>query len=273
YDISNLNNNNYNNDKLINDESFDQDYNKNLKVTNANKLEQCATIKIMGTSNNPITKGEIDNWNKFLEEIATTQDSENKKQLNSQIDYNTKDVKDALFGEAVVFKEQINVIIDSGSKGSVILKQFLDRIKHNMQVNIEGYDVGIDMVVTESKDYNIVLDNDWISKVCATLDYNNGLLTILTPQGIVTTAVTCWDNIKNLLQFHPIPQVSIENPSELELEGKDENVELQIFFFNVQQTSNITQIEGDIYPNECLQYWIKKFRSNDQKQWKGPGKC
>ncbi|GES79803.1 retroviral-like aspartic protease 1 [Rhizophagus clarus] len=236
--------------------------------------------------------------NSRQEEIATTQDSENEKQLNSRIDYNTKDVKDALFGEAVVFGERINVIIDSGSKGSVISKQFLDRkqqdidspahfrlidiqgnrtcplgIKHNVQVNIEGYDVGIDMVVTESKDYNIVLGNDWISKVCATLDYNNGLLTILTPHGTVTTAVTCWDNIKNPLQFHPIPQVSIENPSELELEGEDENVESQTFFFNVQQTSNITQIEGDVYPNECLQYWIKKFRSNDQKQWKGPGKC
>ncbi|GBC05841.1 hypothetical protein RclHR1_06470004 [Rhizophagus clarus] len=271
YDISNFNDNNYNNNKLIDDESFDQDYNKNLKVTNANKLEQRATIKIMEASNNPITKGEIDDWNKFLEEIATTQDSENEKQLNNRINYNTKDVKDALFGEAVVFGERINVIIDSGSKGSVISKQFLDRkqqdidspahfrlidiqgnrtcplgIKHNVQVNIEGYDVGINMVVTESKDYNIVL---------------------------VTTAVICWDNIKNPLQFHPIPQVSIENPSELELEGEDENVESQTFFFNVQQTSNITQIEGDVYPNECLQYWIKKFRSNDQKQWKGPGKC
>ncbi|GES73591.1 retroviral-like aspartic protease 1 [Rhizophagus clarus] len=221
----------------------------------------------------------------FLEEIATTQDSENEKQLNSQIDYNMKDVKDALFGEAIVFGERINVIIDSESKGSVISKQFLNRkqqdidssahfrlidiqenhtcplgIKHNMQVNIEGYNIGIDIVVTESKNYNIVLGNNWISKVCATLDYNNGLLTILTSHGTVTIAVTCWDNIKNPLQFHPIPQVSIENPSELELEGEDENVESQTFFFNVQQTSNITQIEGDVYPNECLQYWIKKFK-------------
>ncbi|GES82982.1 enzymatic polyprotein, putative [Rhizophagus clarus] len=200
----------------------------------------------MEASNNPITKGEIDDWNKFLEEIATTQNSENEKQLNSRIDYNTKDVKDALFGEAV-FLDRKQQDIDSSAHFRLIDIQENRTcplgIKHNVQVNIEGYDVGIDMVVTESKDYNIVLGNDWISKVRATLDYNNGLLTILTPHGTVTTAVTCWDNIKNPLQFHPISQVSIENP------------------------------KGDVYPNECLQYWIKKFRSNDQKQWKGPGKC
>ncbi|GES85289.1 KRAB-A domain-containing protein [Rhizophagus clarus] len=309
-----LNRNNYNN-------SYNNSSNNNIRRNNRDK--ECYNCNKKGhiarecwnknkdQSNRPNNRGNNRNnnnnsnvnhynyqSNSRQEEIATTQDSENEKQLNSRIDYNTKDVKDALFGEAVVFGERINVIIDSGSKGSVISKQFLDRkqqdidspahfrlidiqgnrtcplgIKHNVQVNIEGYDVGIDMVVTESKDYNIVLGNDWISKVRTTLDYNNGLLTILTPHGTVTTAVTCWDNIKNLLQFHPIPQVSIENPSELELEGEDENVESQTFFFNVQQTSNITQIEGDVYPNECLQYWIKKFRSNDQKQWKGPGKC
>ncbi|GET00072.1 enzymatic polyprotein; endonuclease; Reverse transcriptase, putative [Rhizophagus clarus] len=160
----------------------------------------------MEASNNPITKGEIDDWNKFLEEIATTQNSENEKQLNNRINYNTQRIP-----------AHFRLIDIQGNRTCPL------GIKHNVQVNIEGYDVGINMVVTESKDYNIVL-------------------------------------------------VSIENPSELELEREDENVESQTFFFNVQQTSYITQIEEDVYPNECLQYWIKKFRSNDQKQWKGPAK-
>ncbi len=113
-----------------------------------------------------------------------------EKSFSNQLEYNNKDVKDALFGEATIFGERINIIIDSGSKGSAIAKQFLDRkmqnidgvaqfkiidiqgkrtsplgMKNNVQVNIEGIDIGIDMVVTEFKDYNLILGNDWISKV------------------------------------------------------------------------------------------------------------
>ena len=61
------------------------------------------------------------------------------------------------------------------------------------------------MVVTESKDYNIILGNDWLSKVKAKIDYN-GQLTIATEQGEIITPVTCWEQIRNPLQFFPILQ-------------------------------------------------------------------
>ena len=48
------------------------------------------------------------------------------KSLSNQVEYNHKEVKDALFGEAIVFEERINIIINSGSKGSAIINQFLD---------------------------------------------------------------------------------------------------------------------------------------------------
>src|SRR5262249_18233109 len=145
-------------------------------------------------------------------------------------------------------------------------------IKNNVQVNIEGADVGVDMVVTESKDYNIILENDWISKVRATLDYDQGLLTILTPQGTINTAVTCWNNIRNPRQFYPISRISTTNNNELELEDEAE-VEGQTFLLNVQVSPGIIQIEKEMYPPECLEYWSSQFKNNDQKTWKGPGRC
>ena len=51
--------------------------------------------------------------------------------------------------------------------------------KSNVQINIEEIDISTDMVVTESKDYNVILGNDWLSKVKAKIDYN-GQLTIST---------------------------------------------------------------------------------------------
>ena len=60
---------------------------------------------------------------------------------------------------------------------------------------MEGVDISVDMVVTEFKDYNIILGNDWLSKVRARMDYKEGQLTILTDQGDITIPVTCWDQI------------------------------------------------------------------------------
>src|SRR5256885_2133879 len=146
--------------------------------------------------------------------------SDEEKQLNAQFEYNDKKVQDAMFGEAIVFGEQINIIFDSRSRRYAISKQFLDRKeqlidksstiklidiqenrvtplgeKLNVQVNMEGVDISVDMVVIESKDYNIILGNDWLSKVRARMDYKEEQLTISTNQGDITIPVTCWDQI------------------------------------------------------------------------------
>ena len=162
-----------------------------------------------------------DDWNLFVQN-QTPSNSVEDKQLNTRLEFNSKEVKDALFGEAIVYGELINIIIDSGSKGSAISKQFLDRkqqlvdeptviklidiqgnrssllgLKKNVQINVEGWDLGIDMIVTESKDYNILLGNDWISKSRANINYDQGIMTLITPDGTITTPITCWDSIKN----------------------------------------------------------------------------
>ena len=233
-----------------------------------------------------------DDWKEFIQQnINQFQESE-EKQMNTNFEYNDKEVKDALFGEAIVFGERINIIFDSGSKRCAIIKQFLDRKgqsidgpptvklidihgnrvtplgeKPNVQVNIEGIDISIDMVVTTSKDYNIILGNEWLSKVRAKMDFELGLLTITTEQGEITTPVTCWDQIKNPLQFYPILQnpISTINNYELELEEEDDQ-EGQTFFLNVQESPGAIKIGDELYPKECLNYWNNQLRHNDHKK-------
>ena len=120
---------------------------------------------------------ENEDWDQFIQQNT----EEDEKYFNTNFTYNEKKVQDAMFGEAIVFGEHINVIFDTGSKGCAISKQFLDckkqsidgpssiklidiqgnRVtpsgeKNNVQINIEGIDISADMVVTESKDYNII---------------------------------------------------------------------------------------------------------------------
>ena len=42
----------------------------------------------------------------------------------------TEEIQDALFGEAEVYREKINILIDSGAVGCIISKRFLDRVQH-----------------------------------------------------------------------------------------------------------------------------------------------
>ena len=265
---------------------------KELKEKNITSLEEEKILKLFDINYNHEVK-------EFIQQNINQPQENEDKQLNTNFEYNNKKVQDAMFGEAIVFGERINIIFDSGSKGCAITKQFLDRKgqsidrpptvklidihgnrvtplgeKPNVQVNIEGIDISIDMVVTTSKDYNIILGNEWLSKVRAKIDYELGLITITTEQGDIITPVTCWDQIKDPLQLYSILQqpISTINNNELELEDEDEQ-EGQTFFLNVQESPGAIKIGDELYPKECLDYWDNQLKYNDRKKWKGPGKC
>ena len=95
-----------------------------------------------------------------------------------------KEVRDALFGEAEVYDERINILIDSGAVGCIISKRFLDRINklieaatnvkiidvtgkkttplglmHQVPIKIRNIETRMDMIVTDSKEYNVLLGN------------------------------------------------------------------------------------------------------------------
>ena len=231
-----------------------------------------------------------DDWKEFIAQHFNN---------DNNFEYNNRVVQDALFGEANVYGERINIIFDSASKGCAITKQFLDRKgqnidqaasiklidihgkrttplgeKLNVPINIEGTTTFVNLVVTESKDYNIILGNEWLSKMRAKFDYGNGLLTIVTDQGEVATPVTCWDYIRDPTKFYAIPTISNENQQEeleLELEDEDES-ESQPLFVNLQESPGGIHINERTYSRPCINYWNEQFK-NPSRTYQGPGRC
>lgn len=127
-----------------------------------------------------------------------------------------QEVKDALFSTAEVLNQEINVIVDTGSKGCIIAKQFLDRMNKdidaasniqvvdimgnksiplgkvlNVPVRIGKYEILIDMLVTNSKEYNVVLGNEYLDKVKATIDFASGIMTIGWNEDYESVPITC----------------------------------------------------------------------------------
>ena len=104
--------------------------------------------------------------------------------------------EEALYGEAIVYGQSVNVLIDSGAVGCIISKRYLDKVQKDIdastnvkiidvtgkktaplgmvrQVPIQMRDikVHVDMIVTNSAEYNVLLGNEWLKKVNANIDY------------------------------------------------------------------------------------------------------
>jgi ADP-ribose pyrophosphatase YjhB (NUDIX family) len=93
--------------------------------------------------------------------------------------------EEALYGEAIVYGQPVNILIDSGAVGCIISKRFLDqvnknieaptniriidvtgqktaplRIVHNVLIQMRDIKVQVDMIVTNSLEYNVLLGNE-----------------------------------------------------------------------------------------------------------------
>ena len=80
------------------------------------------------------------------------------------------------------------------------------------------------MIVIESKEYNVVLENEYLDKVKATIDFSLGLMSIGANDKIEYIPITCWNKIENPNQLYPIPYKQIiNNDFQLELEEDDDN--------------------------------------------------
>ena len=111
--------------------------------------------------------------------------------------------EEALYGEAIVYGQPVNVLIDSGAVGYIISKRYLDQVGKEIDAptNIKIIDVTgkktaslemvkqvpiqmrnikiyIDMIVTNSFEYNIFLGNKWLKKINANIDYGLNIITI-----------------------------------------------------------------------------------------------
>ena len=93
--------------------------------------------------------------------------------------------EEALYGKAIVFGQPVNILIDSGTVGCIISKHYLDQVGKDIdaptnikiidvtgkksaplglikQVPIQMRDIKvyIDMIVTNSIEYNVLLENE-----------------------------------------------------------------------------------------------------------------
>jgi predicted aspartyl protease len=111
--------------------------------------------------------------------------------------------EEALYGEAVVYGQPVNVLIDSGAVGCIISKRYLDQVNKDIDaatnikiidvmgnksaplgmvqqvpVKIKDITVPVNMIVTNSAEYNVLLGNECLKKVHANINYGSNTITI-----------------------------------------------------------------------------------------------
>jgi len=105
--------------------------------------------------------------------------------------------------EVYVGKEAVTAIVDSGAATSIITKSLMKKLNYapdqssklvivtangarikalgeisNLPININHMKIPTNVQVLESKDDVLILGNDWLSKVKASLDWHDQTLTI-----------------------------------------------------------------------------------------------
>ena len=140
-------------------------------------------------NNTPINNNTDDIYKLWMEDENKNDIIEIKGfQVNKEEESQEDEVKDALFTIATVYEKEINVLVDTGSKGCVISKHFLDKINKtidgpgnvrmidiignrtiplgkvfNISVKFRNLEIQVDMLVTESREYNVVLENKYLN--------------------------------------------------------------------------------------------------------------
>ncbi len=141
-----------------------------------------------------------------------------------------EEVQEALFGEAEVYGEKVNFLIDSGAVGCIIAKRFLDSINRPIEaatnvkiidvngkktsplgivrqvpIKIRDIETNIDMIVTESKEYNVLLGNTWLKHIGAIINYQTDQMEIKHAGSLVTIPVTCMQRLDPTQLHHNQP--------------------------------------------------------------------
>ena len=124
---------------------------------------------------------------------------------------------DALYCDAYIDGNPIYLIVDTGSTGSLISKKFLDwlgrkidtpstinmvdvnggkkrslgKVK-DLPINIKGTIIPIDVDVSESPNFSILVGNDWLTKTKGTIDYNHRVMELHYNDRRIRCGVTCW---------------------------------------------------------------------------------
>ena len=152
-------------------------------------------------------------------------------------------------------------MLDTGSYASVVTKMFLDRIgvdiekpsktkiidingtkktplgKVTLSMVINNDEWTIEMIVTEARNYNVILGNQWLGKVKGIINYNDGIFSYENNGERDFTLMSCWQKFNDpniCYEIKPIKQVE-EYDLELESEDEDEDNVEKIFLENQEQ--------------------------------------
>ena len=126
--------------------------------------------------------------------------------------------------------------------------------------------VHVDMIVTNSAEYNVLLGNEWLKKVNANIDYGRNIVTIKYDGQQQEIPVTCTQRLD------PTKYTVIDPTEELELE--EDEVENNTPFYKAEMVKSAFQIDDRRYHEGFLEYISQQ--SHNQAGTiitKGPGKC
>jgi len=121
-----------------------------------------------------------------------------------------------MYCKAKVDGKEVELILDSRSSGSVITSQFLERIGRKadrpsdvnmigiygdkkralgeivqLPITVKNVEFPIDVVISEAKDYDIIVGNDWFAKYQATLDWQKEEVTLQKNGMVITEKASC----------------------------------------------------------------------------------
>jgi 8-oxo-dGTP pyrophosphatase MutT (NUDIX family)/predicted aspartyl protease len=181
-------------------------------------------------------------------------------------------VEEALYGEAIVYGQPVNVLIDSGAVGCIIAKRFLQKVDRDIEgptniriidvtgqrtaplgkvfqvpIQIRDIKVYMDMIVTDSSEYNVLLGNEWLKKVNANIDYGQNKITIKHEGIQQQIPITCSQKLD------PTKYTVIDPTEELEIED-EEGVDNNLPFYKAEINQTTFQVDRRNYHAGFLEY-------------------
>ena len=128
---------------------------------------------------------------------------------------------DAVYCDAYIDNNPIYLIVDTGSTSSIISKSFLDSIERtidepssinmvdinggkkrslgkvkNLSINIKRVTIPIDVDVSKSKNYTVIVGNNWLTKTKDVIDFDHKVLTLQYQGRRLHCRITCWEKPK-----------------------------------------------------------------------------
>ena len=129
-----------------------------------------------------------------------------------------------------MFLDEMNVNIDKPTTIKMIningeKKAPLGKINH-VPIKINNDQWKIEIIVIESKNYNVILGSDWLSLTKGIMNYQEGTFYYEGTEDKDLTLMTCWQwfpNPHKLIEIEPIAQT--KDDLELELEDEEDDTE------------------------------------------------